>query len=88
MTVNGNGNGGWRTWLLGIIAGLVLLGVAGSIVINKDHAERIGRHEAELIALKERMIERTTSRFTREDADRMESRIRSDMQRIERRQKE
>lgn len=68
---NGNGlNGSWRTWILGIIAGLILLGIAGSIVINKEVADRLGRHDVEISTLKERLIERTGGRFTREDADR------------------
>lgn len=84
---NGNGkNGNWRTWILGIIAGLILLGIAGSIVINKEFAERLGKHDAELTSLKERLIERTGSRFTREDADRLETRLRDAIARIEHRQ--
>lgn len=65
-----NGNGGWKTWLLGIIAGLVLLGIVGSIVLNREFAERLGKHDSEIMSLRERLIERTGNRFTREDADR------------------
>lgn len=71
MVHEGNGrNGNWRTWILGIVAAFVVVGIVSSISLSISVSTSLSRHEAEITNLKEVLRERTIGRYTREDADR------------------
>lgn len=67
---NGNGNGTWKNWVLGIISGLILVAIVGSIVFERDVAKTLGELEVRIEYNAKRIDEKTLSRFTREDFER------------------
>jgi hypothetical protein len=78
-------NGGFSGWVLGIVAGLILTAIVGSIIFERDVAKTLGEHEERLKYLSIRIDEKTASRFSREDFDREKKIIEGEQQRIDRR---
>lgn len=80
-----NGNGGFKSWVLGIVAGLILIAIVGSIIFERDVAKSLGEHEVQIRYNASRIDEKTQSRFTRDDFEREMKGRDLDRQRIERR---
>lgn len=82
---NGKKNGTWQGWVVGICASLVVVAVVGVIIAERETAKTLGDHAARIMVNETAIRERTISRFTREDADRMEARLRESIFRVEKR---
>lgn len=68
---HGNGNNGrWSSWVLGIVAGLILIAIVGSIIFERDVAKTLGEHEVQIKYMADRINEKTLDRFTRSDFER------------------
>lgn len=65
-----NGGSNWSSWVLGIVSGLILVAIVGSIIFERDVARTLGEHEVQIKNLTIRIDERTLSRFTRDDFER------------------
>lgn len=71
MAENGNGNSrSWRDWALGIVALLVVALITDAVSRDRSISSILGNYGARLDNVERSLIERTQSRYSREDAQR------------------